>query len=251
MQEGHVAFAVFFNPEELLVEQAGYLELFEHLHKYRYPLVRHAKGFHEEGKCYGIGFRPGYEANKSFGSYRCPPRHGKSGNERAEERENFRLENIGGRFARALESVMYRRLPAEYEEKVALVDENGLPTLADSNVCPHILPTVDYAVNDHLDSDKGAAYGLWLEQHGRHCLRQGKTCCRTWAFVFPEYNIGIPLQHGTCIAWQGNVIRHGTLLQKRQSFCHSHKALSIVTQVKRSLIERVQARNRRNMISEV
>jgi len=235
---GEIAFAVVFQPPELMARQTVFLSLFDHIREFRYPLKRHS--IKEGGKVWGIGFRAGYDAGVSFGQYATP-------RQRSQHPENRRIEEVGGEIAAMLEGVLHRRLPTEFEEKEEIVAANEVPTVAGSKSTPHTLPTEDYWVTDHFDTDLACADGVWLEQHGKNCKRakKGESCCRRWAFLFPEYNVAVPITHGTCIVWQGLKVRHLTVLQKRKDACADHKALSVVTQIKKSLVDRVKASKRR------
>lgn len=241
---GKVPFAVFHQPHELMEHQTIFLSLFDHMREFRYPLRRHT--IREGGRCYGVGWRGGYVIGISFGEYRCPSKAGQSGEERALHPENIRIQQIAVKYAQIMETVLQRRLPREYEEKIDVVEQEGLPTLSSSlgdSETTGILPTEDYECHVHEDKgDKGVAHGVWLEQHDPDCARhaKGKSCCKHWAFLLPECNVAIPIQHGTFIVWQGSQVYHGTILQKHKNACKGHKALSVVTQIKRALIQRVR-----------
>lgn len=243
--QGMAAFAVFHRPNEVMAHEATFLSLFEHLREFRYPLKRHF--ITEGGKCYGIGFRAGYESGLSFGIYRCPRRAEESGEERALHPENLKIEELAVLFAQILEETFHRRLPTDFDEKAEVVELEELPTL-EGSVTTALLPTEGYYCMMHKDqTDKGCADGVWLEQHNPSCKRhlQGKSCCKHWAFLFPEYNIAVPISNGTCIMWQGAQIYHGTVLRKHKNACKGHKAFSVVTQIKNALIERVRAKKQR------
>jgi hypothetical protein len=122
------------------------------------------------------------------------------------------------------------------------VKKEGIPTLDGSFTTPHILITIDYCVNDHVDSDlPGCAYGVWLEQHHPSCAT---TCCKAWAFLLPEYRVAIPLRHGMFIAWQSAIVRHCTVLDT-EGCCQGHKSFSVVTQIKKSLLDRVRSHKKK------
>lgn len=250
---GQVPFAVFHQPHELMEHQIVFLSLFDHLREFRYPLRRHT--IQEGGICYGISWRGGYILGISYAEYLCPSQAGQTGAECALHPENIRIQEIAVKYAQIMEEVLQRRLSKEYEEKVDVVEKEGLPTLSSAesdSETTGVLPTEDYECHMHKDrGDEGVAHGVWLEQHDPDCARyaKGKSCLKHWAFLFPEHNVVVPIQHGTFIVWQGAQVYHGTVLQKHKNACKGHKALSVVTQIKRALIQRVRASKRKQEMS--
>ena len=117
---GTVAFAVFFQPEEMMVGVEKLLQIFNLGKEYRYALKRKSKHFREKGKCYGIGLRPGYESGLSYGTYKVPAKNGQEGSERESQEGNKMLEKLSNTIASLLETTVRNHLPREYQEKVRL-----------------------------------------------------------------------------------------------------------------------------------
>lgn len=165
------------------------------------------------------------------------------------------MSNIIGQ---VLEQVISRRIPLALRERISLVVQHRLPVLELTNGTTHILLSIDYngifpsLINfeiifviliitigpPHIDHrDRGYAWAVWWTKHSPSC-----TGCQpdTWAFLFPEYNIAVPLQAGTCIVWRSNKVVHCTLLHKGTNVCKDFHALAIVTQIKQDLIDRMK-----------
>ena len=68
--------------------------------------------------------------------------------------------------------------------------------------------SVGFNPPSHFDTnDATRSFAIWL----RGVCKKDDTRQRRWFFLFPEHSLAIELQHGMCISWEGNKVRHASI----------------------------------------
>ena len=61
-----------------------------------------------------------------------------------------------------------------------------------------------YNPSSHFDpNDATHSFAIWLQDQSEKDDRE-----RRWFFLFPEHSLAIELEHGMCISWEGDKVRH-------------------------------------------
>ncbi len=186
------------------------------------------------GSNWGLGVRRAYDASVS--EYVVKPAFQDNNDNKCLSTLRPQLWKQLTEVCQSVDQLLLDCFPQHAVERMQRIRQQKIKTV-DDTWCTNLYATHNYTSAPHVDRDDGRmlAVALFYEAHKNRCKYKHNSCAQDWCFVFPEWELQVPLRDGTVIFWNSEIRAHGTCCDGTKSEgCVSNRYV-LVSQLKKNM----------------